>query len=430
MFTKLKETFAYDDVTLIPAYSELKSRSEANPSMYGYKLPIIASCMDVFGKDMMECITNNNIPFIAHRAFKSAEEQYKEFIPFIPNSNANYQNIWFAVGSVQKYKDWINYLIDKGVRKFCVDMAHGDSLACIETIKFLRQRLNNCLNSSNSVFGSPHIIAGNVATQEGFKRLQKAGANGIRVGIASGQICFTPNTKVWYINPSNKMFLKEIQHIQIGDKVLTASGKIRKVINKFINDYSGEIYKIIGEDITATPTHKFNTFNTITHNKEYIEISNIDDRFMSFISVDGKTFKKQIDIDEYTGKVYNIEVEDEHTYAVGNSALGVSNCSTNLQCFPADTLVTTSRGLIKISELLPTDYVLTHTGEYEKINSFFEKEYNGDMIKINDILVTPDHPFFVINKEDESLITEENYKNYGYWLEAKYITKNHLLISL
>lgn len=91
---------------------------------------------------------------------------------------------------------------------------------------------------------------------------------------------------------------------------------------------------------------------------------------MSFINAEGKTLEKQIDIDEYTGKVYNIEVEDEHTYAVGNSILGVSNCSTNLQCFPADTLVTTSRGLIKISELLPTDYVLTHTGEYEKLILF------------------------------------------------------------
>lgn len=423
---KLKETYAYDDVTLIPAYSDLKSRSEANPSMYDYKLPIIASCMDVFGKKMAECITNNNIPFIAHRAFKSAKEQFNEFIN---NSNLERENIWFAVGSVQKYKDWIDTLIELGVRKFCVDMAHGDSLACIETIKYLRKCLDDLI-LRYSPFGEAHIIAGNVATPEGFKRLQKAGADGIRVGIASGQICFTPNTKVWYVSTSGKVYQKEIQHIQIGDNVLTASGKPRKVINKFINDYSGEIYKIIGEDIAATPTHKFNTFNTITHHKEYIDISNIDDRFMSFINTEGKTIKKQIDIDEYTGKVYNIEVEDKHTYAVGSSALGVSNCTTNLQCFPADTLVTTSRGLIKISELLPTDYVLTHTGEYEKINSFFEKEYNGDMIKINDILVTPDHPFFVINKEDESLITEENYKNYGYWLEAKYITKNHVLISL
>ena len=423
----LKETYAYDDVTLIPAYSELKSRSEANPSMHGYKLPIIASCMDVFGKDMMECITKNNIPFIAHRAFKSAEDQFKAFIPSTYDPNLNYQNIWFAVGSVQKYKDWINTLITFGVRKFCVDMAHGDSLSCIDTIKFLRRRL---ADQPETIFGKPHIIAGNVATPEGFKRLQKAGADGMRVGIASGQICFTPNTKVWYISPSGKMYQKEIQHIEVGDKVITASGRARKVVNKFINDYSGEIYKIEGENISATPTHKFYTFNTITHAKEFIEIANIDDRFMTFINAEGKTLEKQIDIDEYTGKVYNIEVEDEHTYAVGNSILGVSNCSTNLQCFPADTLVTTSRGLIKISELLPTDYVLTHTGEYEKINSFFEKEYNGDMIKINDILVTPDHPFFVINKEDESLITEENYKNYGYWLEAKYITKNHVLISL
>lgn len=424
----LKETYAYDDVTLIPAYSELKSRSEANPSMHGYKLPIIASCMDVFGKDMMECITSNNIPFIAHRAFKSAEDQFKAFIPdMCEPDKINYENIWFAVGSVQKYKDWINTLITLGVRKFCVDMAHGDSLSCIDTIKFLRRRL---ADQPETIFGKPHIIAGNVATPEGFKRLQKAGADGIRVGIASGQICFTPNTKVWYVSPFGKVYQKEIQHIQVGDKVVTASGKTRKVINKFINDYSGEIYKIVGDNIAATPTHKFNTFNSITHHKEFVEISNIDDRFMSFINAEGKTLEKQIDIDEYTGKVYNIEVEDEHTYAVGSSMLGVSNCSTNLQCFPANTLVTTSRGLIKISELLPTDYVLTHTGEYEKINSFFEKEYNGDMIKINDILVTPDHPFFVINKEDESLITEENYKNYGYWLEAKYITKNHVLISL
>ena len=324
---KLKETYAYDDVTLIPAYSDLKSRSEANPSMYDYKLPIIASCMDVFGKKMAECITNNNIPFIAHRAFKSAKEQFNEFIN---NSNLERENIWFAVGSVQKYKDWIDTLIELGVRKFCVDMAHGDSLACIETIKYLRKRLDDLI-LRYSPFGEAHIIAGNVATPEGFKRLQKAGADGIRVGIASGQICFTPNTKVWYVSPSGKIFQKEIQHIQIGDKVLTASGKPRKVINKFINEYSGEIYKIVGDNIAVTPTHKFNTFNSITHHKEFVEISNINDKTTAFINAEGKTIKKQIDIDEYTGKVYNIEVEDEHTYAVGSAALGVSNCTTNLQ---------------------------------------------------------------------------------------------------
>ena len=175
---------------------------------------------------------------------------------------------------------------------------------------------------------SLHI--GHYSTFLTAKRLQKAGADGMRVGIASGQICFTPNTKVWYISPSGKMYQKEIQHIEVGDKVITASGRARKVVNKFINDYSGEIYKIEGENISATPTHKFYTFNTITHAKEFIEIANIDDRFMTFINAEGKTLEKQIDIDEYTGKVYNIEVEDEHTYLVTKYSILVHNAGSRI----------------------------------------------------------------------------------------------------
>lgn len=174
----------------------------------------------------MECITSNNIPFIAHRAFKSAEDQFKAFIPSTYNPNLNYQNIWFAVGSVQKYKDWINALIDMGVRKFCVDMAHGDSLSCIDTVKFLRRRLNDV---PKSIFGEPHIIAGNVATPEGFKRLQKAGADGIRVGIASGQICFTPNTKVWYISSSGKVYQKKFNIFKSVIKLLQLQEKLEKL---------------------------------------------------------------------------------------------------------------------------------------------------------------------------------------------------------
>ena len=51
---KLKETYTYNDVGLVPAYSELSSRSQANPAMFGYKLPIIASCMDTLGRNLMQ----------------------------------------------------------------------------------------------------------------------------------------------------------------------------------------------------------------------------------------------------------------------------------------------------------------------------------------------------------------------------------------
>jgi hypothetical protein len=131
---------------------------------------------------------------IAHRAFKSAKEQFDTFRnyyhKFQYQTPISYKNLWFAVGSVQKYKDWIDYLYRAGVRQFCIDMAHGDSQACIDTIKYIKTLFNKC--SINGLYEQcQHIIAGNVATADGFKRLQKAGADGIRVGIASGQICST-----------------------------------------------------------------------------------------------------------------------------------------------------------------------------------------------------------------------------------------------
>jgi IMP dehydrogenase/GMP reductase len=206
MFKKLKMSYSYDDVTLVPAYSELTSRSDTSTASYGYNLPIIGSCMDTLGFKIMECLTSKNIPFIAHRAFKSAEEQFKYFTNFdniVKQAGpVYYKNVWFAVGSVGKYKQWILWLYFHGVRNFCVDMAHGDSKACIDTIKFIKKLeytdKQNYLTNNNSndyvlsTKNNPiHVIAGNVATAAGFKRLQKAGADGIRVGIASGSICST-----------------------------------------------------------------------------------------------------------------------------------------------------------------------------------------------------------------------------------------------
>jgi hypothetical protein len=74
-------TYGYDDISLVPSYSVLESRSESNPKMYDYSLPIMASCMDTLGKDMMELFLNSKIPFIAHRAFKSVNDQVLYFFP-------------------------------------------------------------------------------------------------------------------------------------------------------------------------------------------------------------------------------------------------------------------------------------------------------------------------------------------------------------
>lgn len=193
---KLKTAITYDDVTLIPQYSELTSRSQASPKMKDFHLPIIASCMDTLGRKMKDTCVKHYIPFICHRSFKSAKEQVHYFLKSEYEDSFHYTPsdadcLWFAVGSVGKYQEWIDYLIQIGIRHFCVDMAHGDSKACIDTVKYIRQKIGEELIKGNRGWQNLHIIAGNVATPEGFKRLEKAGANGIRIGVASGSICST-----------------------------------------------------------------------------------------------------------------------------------------------------------------------------------------------------------------------------------------------
>ena len=67
-----------------------------------------------------------------------------------------------------------------GVDVFVIDSAHGHSKNVIDTIKVIKKEFPNI-----------DIIGGNVATPEGAKELEKAGADAIKVGMGPGSICTT-----------------------------------------------------------------------------------------------------------------------------------------------------------------------------------------------------------------------------------------------
>jgi IMP dehydrogenase/GMP reductase len=399
-------TYGYDDISLVPSYSVLESRSESNPKMYDYSLPIMASCMDTLGKDMMELFLNSKIPFIAHRAFKSVNDQVLYFFPNYTKNAAflNHKNcLWMAVGSVKKYKDWIDYLYNGfGITQFCVDMAHGDSKACEDTIKYIKS------------FDKPtHVIAGNVATKEGFIRLQKAGADGIRVGIASGQICFTGDTLVTVCaKHKNGFYEKQIRHIKVGDHVVTASGRIREVKKVYENDYIGEIYKI-NDDIKVTPTHKFHVYDHITKEKKYLEIKDYDEERYSFLDYDNRTHKAYLDIDEFNGKVYNLEVDDEHTYTVGKLMFGVSNCSTAIQTGFGVPILTNIIESVKVRKNKDTwiiaDGGIKNTGDIAKAIYF-----GADFCMIGKLFAATDKACGRCYNKDFKLVPNDDFENIMY----------------
>lgn len=100
-------------------------------------------------------------------------------------------------------------------------------------------------------------------------------------------------------------------------------------------------------------------------------------------------------------------------------------------CFVGDTQVLTKDSYKNISDIEVNDYVLTHTGKYEKIlatTSYLEED---DLIEINGTISTKKHKYFVINKKDEKNVSIDNYLDYGFWLEAyKIDMKIHRLLEL
>ena len=98
-------------------------------------------------------------------------------------------------------------------------------------------------------------------------------------------------------------------------------------------------------------------------------------------------------------------------------------------CFVDDTLVTTRDGQKKISDIQIGEEVLTHTGKYQPVISRLSYATDESLLEINGVHCTPNHEFYVINRTDEPLVTEDNYKIYAFFIEAKFLTSEHLILS-
>ncbi len=85
-----------------------------------------------------------------------------------------------AVGITKDYMERTKMLVEAEVDIISLDSAHGHSKGVIDVLKSIRKE-----------FPLLDIIAGNVATAEGAKALQLAGASAIKVGIGPGSICTT-----------------------------------------------------------------------------------------------------------------------------------------------------------------------------------------------------------------------------------------------
>jgi len=177
----MKKGLTYDDVLLVPQYSDIESRSEVSLATelgrgVDLKLPIISSPMDTVSEtDMAGDLGDLGGLSIIHR-YNSIEEQAGMIA-----SLGGEVLVGAAVGIAGDYIDRAIACVEAGAKVICVDVAHGHHILMKKAIKKIRKAVGKKI----------HIMAGNVATLEGFNDLADWGADSIRCNIGGGSICTT-----------------------------------------------------------------------------------------------------------------------------------------------------------------------------------------------------------------------------------------------
>ena len=183
---KIREGVAYEDVLLVPQYSNIKSREEVSiaSSLEGpyatlrLGIPVIASPMDTISEAQMGiAMWEAGGLAVVHR-YNTIEQQTALLDEIIVGANANAAA---AIGATGDYLERASALYEGGVRILCVDVAHGHHI-----------HMKRALGELRATFGDRvHIMAGNVATLEGYNDLVDWGANSVRCNIGGGSICST-----------------------------------------------------------------------------------------------------------------------------------------------------------------------------------------------------------------------------------------------
>jgi len=179
-----QETLTYDDVLLVPQYSDIESRTEINISNHLDKnikleVPIISSPMDTVTESSMAiAISELGGLGIIHR-YNSIEEQVAMVDAALRDPGCRI--VGAAIGVTGDYEERAAALFEAGADVICLDVAHGHHLL----MKNALRRLTSTLPSA------AHIMAGNVATKTGYEALVDWGARSVRCNIGGGSICST-----------------------------------------------------------------------------------------------------------------------------------------------------------------------------------------------------------------------------------------------
>ena len=176
----IKESLTFDDVLLLPQYSEvLPSDTDISISLtkkIHLKVPFLSSAMDTVTESKMAiAIAKVGGLGVIHRNLKIIDQTNE-----VKKVKKKKLLVGAAVGTNTEDIERARSLVTNGCDLIVIDTAHGHSKKVLKILSKLKKIKN-----------SVPICVGNIATGEAAKKLYDSGADIIKVGIGPGSICTT-----------------------------------------------------------------------------------------------------------------------------------------------------------------------------------------------------------------------------------------------
>ena len=200
---------------------------------------------------------------------------------------------------------------------------------------------------------------------------------------------------------NNEENIIEFQHYQYNNK---EEKRYLKLLNKILNE---GIYKVdrtgIGTKSIFGKRFKYNVRNGIIplFTTKRVFFKGIIEELLWFISGSSDVRKLQDKgVKIWDGNSTREFLDKRGLYHLKEGDIGA--------CFPEDTLVLTNNGYKKIQNVIITDLLYTHQGDWRKINNLQKSKYNNKLIyhfKIKyssrPIVCTDNHPILIIENINE-----------------------------
>jgi IMP dehydrogenase len=175
----MKEVLSFDDVLIVPQYSNIASRKDVDTTSFGFKVPVIASNMDtITGHAMATAMGKLGAGACLHR-FSTVQENIDEF-----KKSPKTTMVSIGIGTAELERAM--WLFESGATYFVIDVAHGAAAHVVQQYNKIRSIVKD--NAS--------IMVGNFATQKNIDDFNYAvnthrAPDSYKVGIGGGSLCTT-----------------------------------------------------------------------------------------------------------------------------------------------------------------------------------------------------------------------------------------------